>query len=112
MKISMCGLDCEICPAFIAHRTGDRSLQEKTAKEWSVAYHFDFAPEMVACVGCTTSEGVHIGHCFECEIRKCGTAKKVENCAVCADYPCPMIAGFIANVPPAKANLENIRTAR
>jgi len=112
MKTAMCGLDCSVCPAFIAHQTGDRALQEKTAKEWKAAFHFDFTPEMVDCVGCTTAEGVHIGHCSECEIRKCGTAKKVDNCAVCADYPCPIIAGFIANVPSAKANLEAIRASR
>ena len=108
-KISICGLDCSICPAFIAFSTDDRTLREKTASEWSKAYHFDFTPEMVDCVGCTTIEGVHIGHCFECQIRKCGLGKNVENCARCADYPCSLIADFIAKVPPAKANLEEIR---
>jgi len=108
-KISICGLDCSICPAFIAFTTDDQSLREKTAGEWSKAYGFAFTPELINCVGCTKFEGVHIGHCFECGIRKCGFEKSVENCAVCAEYPCALIADFIAKVPPAKVNLEEIR---
>ena len=33
--LSMCGLDCAACPAFIAHQTGDQALRAKTAAEWS-----------------------------------------------------------------------------
>jgi hypothetical protein len=112
MKIAICGLDCEACPAFIAHHTGDRALREKTAVEWSKSYHFAFSPEMVDCVGCTTTDGVHIGHCAECKMRVCGFARKVENCGLCPDYPCEIIGGFIAQVAPAKENLERIRGAR
>jgi len=52
---------------------------------------------------------VHIGHCGVCEIRKCGLDRKVENCALCTDYPCGTLSPFLANVPPAKANLEEVR---
>jgi hypothetical protein len=109
--ISICGLDCQVCPAFIAHRTNDQNLREKTAREWAAQYGADIKPEMVNCVGCTTLEGVHIGHCDECAMRKCGLAKNVANCALCPEYPCALIAGFIANVPAAKANLEEIRAS-
>jgi hypothetical protein len=112
MKIAMCGLDCAVCPAYIVHDTGDLVLREKTAREWKEQYGADITPEMVDCVGCTVAEGVHIGHCFECEIRKCGLGKKVENCAVCLDFPCAVVSGFIEKVPPAKANLENIRAGQ
>jgi hypothetical protein len=57
-------------------------------------------------------QGAHIGHCGECEIRKCGLPRKVKNCALCSDYPCETIGKFLANVPPAKANLEEVRRAR
>ena len=36
----------------------------------------------------------------------------MKNCALCPDYPCDKITNFIANVPPAKANLEEVRRAR
>ncbi len=31
---------------------------------------------------------------------------------LCDQYPCGEIANFIANVPPAKANLEEVRRTR
>lgn len=110
--LAVCGLDCAACPAFIAYKTDDRALREKTAAEWSTQFKVDFKPEDINCVGCLEPEGVHVGHCSECEIRKCGLAHKVQNCALCDDYPCERIASFLANVPPAKANLEELRSAR
>jgi hypothetical protein len=109
---AMCGLDCSICPAFIARKTNDQALREKTAVQWSKDYHVEFKPKMVNCDGCTAIGGVHIGHCAECEIRICALAKGVRNCALCAEYPCPTISAFIAKVPPAKENLEKIRSKR
>ncbi len=111
-QISICGLDCAACPAFIAYKTDDQALREKTAAEWAEQFNVVFKPEQVNCVGCLSTEGVHIGHCAECEIRACGMKHKVENCAMCADYPCETISQFIAKVPPARANLEAIRKAQ
>jgi hypothetical protein len=110
--LSMCGLDCAACPAFLAHQTNDQALREKTAVEWSQQFHADLKPADINCVGCVKVEGVHIGHCGECEIRKCGLGRKVENCALCSDFECETIGKFLANVPWAKANLEEVRRAR
>ena len=107
--LGMCGLDCAACPALIAHKTDDRALREKTATEWSQQFQVELKPEDIDCVSCLKAEGPHIGHCSECEIRKCGQDRKVDNCALCADYPCETIAGFLAKVPPAKANLDEVR---
>ena len=111
-NLSMCGLDCAECPAFIAHQTNDEALRAKTAAEWSVQFHVDLKPTDIDCVSCLQVEGPHIGHCAVCEIRKCGLARKVDNCALCDDYSCETISNFLANVPPAKANLEEVRRAR
>jgi len=111
-NISVCGLDCSVCPAHIAFATNDQALREKTAKEWSKLYGADITPGQVNCVGCTTLHGVHIGHCFECAIRKCGLEKGVANCGVCADYGCSTVGPFLEKVPAAKANLEEIRASR
>jgi hypothetical protein len=111
-KLSMCGLDCAACLAFIAHKTDDQALRAKTAAEWSQAFHADLKPADINCVGCLKVKGVHIGHCGECEIRKCVLPRKVKNCALCTDYPCDTIGQFLANVAPAKANLEEVRRAR
>lgn len=109
--IAICGLDCAVCPAYIAFKTNDNALRAKTAKQWAKEYGADISPEMVNCVSCIVSEGVHIGHCFECAIRKCGLEKKVLNCAYCVEYPCAILGAFIEKVPPAKANLETVRAS-
>jgi hypothetical protein len=110
--ISVCGLDCSACPAHIAFLTNDRALREKTAAEWSKAYQSELTADMINCAGCTSVEGRHIGHCYECAMRKCGLDRGVRNCGECADYGCATIAGFLEKVPPAKATLEEIRAAR
>jgi hypothetical protein len=110
--LSMCGLDCAACPAFIAHKTNDETLREKTAAAWSKQFGVDFKPSAINCVSCLKVKGMHIGHCAECEIRKCGLARKVKNCALCDDYPCQTIGDFLAKVRPAKANLEEVRRSR
>jgi len=110
--LSMCGLDCAACPAFVAHKTDDDTLREKTAAEWSRQFQANLTPADINCVGCLKTTGVQIGHCADCEIRKCGLDRNVKNCALCSDYPCERVARFIANVPPAKANLEEVRRAR
>ena len=110
--LSMCGLDCAACPANIAYKTNDQALREKTAAEWSKQFHAELKPADINCVSCLKTRGVHIGHCAECEIRTCGLGRKVKNCALCNDYPCETIGKFLANVPPAKANLEEVRRTR
>jgi hypothetical protein len=110
--LSMCGLDCAACPAFLAYKTNDQALRERTAVEWSRQFHAELKPADINCVGCLKTQGVHIGHCAECEIRKCGLSRKVTNCALCDDYPCQTISQFLANVPVAKANLEEVRRSR
>lgn len=109
---AICGLDCAVCPALEAHRTGDPTLREKTAAAWSKEYRVELTARDIDCVGCVTPGGPHIGHCAECEVRACGLKRGVANCAECADYPCEVLGKFLAMVPPAKTNLERLRAAR
>jgi len=110
--IAFCGIDCSKCPALIAHQNNDHKLREKTAPEWSKMFDHNFKPEEIDCVGCTVSEGVHIGYCAMCEIRKCGVGKKVETCAHCDEYICAKLEGWFKNVPDAKKTLDEIRKNR
>ena len=110
--LAICGLDCGVCPAYLAHVSDDWGLREATAKEWSTTYGFDAKPEMIDCVGCTVAEGVHVGYCLECAIRKCGLERGMANCAVCELFEgCATIGDFLAKVPQAKANLEKVRAS-
>ncbi len=108
--IGVCGITCSECPAYLAHKNDDDELRTKTAKEWSAQFDFEFTPEHINCVGCLEAEGPHIGHCSECEIRKCGQDRKVANCALCDEYACEKLVEFLKMVPAAKANLEEIRS--
>ena len=110
--LAMCGLDCAACPAYIAYKTNDQALREKTAAEWSKQFNVPMKAADINCVGCLKTKGPQIKHCAECDIRKCGLGRKVKNCALCDDYLCDKISKFIANVPPAKANLGEVRRAR
>ena len=112
-QLAMCGLDCAACPAFIAYRTNDQALRARTAAEWSGNFvKVQLQPEDINCVGCLQRQGVQFTHCRECDIRRCGLAHQVSNCGLCPDYPCAKITQFTANIPPARANLEEVRSTR
>ena len=103
--IAYCGLDCAQCGAYLAHKNDDQALREKTAAEWKTAHNFDFTPEMINCTSCKGT-GVQVGHCSQCEIRKCASGKRVVNCGSCSDFKtCKIINAFIAQVPFVKENL-------
>ena len=103
--IAYCGLDCAECGAYLAYKNNDQALREKTAAEWTKAHNFNFTPDMINCVSCK-GKGVQVGHCAECEMRKCASGKGVVNCGACADFKsCKTINDFLAMVPAAKDNL-------
>jgi hypothetical protein len=103
--IAYCGLDCAECDAYLAHKNNDQALREKTAAEWSKAHNFAFTPEMINCTSCK-GDGVQVGYCSQCEIRKCAAEKGVVNCGACGEFKtCKTINDFIAQVPKAAANL-------
>ncbi len=107
--VGSCGVVCTECPAYIARRTDDQALREKTAGEWSAKYGAEIPASEIDCDGCHASDGVQISHCGECEIRMCSqTTHGVENCGLCSDYPCERITDFFKWVPEAKKVLDGI----
>ena len=107
--VAYCGIVCSDCGAFIATKNNDNSKRKAVAEEWSKAYGRTMKPEDINCTGCTTPSGKKIGHTSVCEIRNCGTEKKVVNCAYCADYVCEKLGGFFQRAPQLKANLDEIK---
>jgi hypothetical protein len=110
--LAACGLDCAVCPAFIASKTDDNELRKKTAAEWGKAYNFAFTPEMVNCHGCFATDGVQIGHCAQCGIRACAVQKSLSHCGDCKEYACDQLSEFFTQAPFAKDNLEAVRKTR
>jgi len=92
-KISMCGLDCSFCAAFIATQNNDDKLREKTAKEWTERYRKTkrnrppVKSEDINCMGCLSDGPVYL-YCRQCKVRKCGFEKELKNCKDCGEYKC------------------------
>jgi hypothetical protein len=107
--IALCGLDCAACPALFASKRLSMEERQKVADQWSMEYNASVKATDVDCVGCTTREGVHIGHCSVCEIRLCGLARGLATCADCSEFACCKLEGLFKMVPAAKANLMALR---
>jgi hypothetical protein len=103
--IAYCGLNCAECGAYIATKNNDQALREKTAVEWTTMHDFKFTPDMINCTSCR-ADGVKVGYCSQCEIRKCASGKNLVNCGACGEFStCKTINDFIAKVPAVKGNL-------
>jgi hypothetical protein len=103
--IAYCGINCAECDAYKATQNNDQALREKTAAEWTKAHNFNFTPDMINCTSCK-GNGVQVGYCSQCEIRKCASEKGLVNCGACAEFKtCKIINDFIAQVPSASGNL-------
>ena len=106
--ISCCGLDCTTCDARIATILDDNELRTKTAQDWSAQFNASITAEMINCMGCREN-GVHFGHCFECEIRICVKDKGFETCGDCSEMStCQIVAGVHQYVPEAVTNLQSL----
>jgi hypothetical protein len=107
--IAFCGIDCGECKALIATEKNDPEMRQAIAAEWSKEFGHQIKPEDINCVGCLISDGPHISYCSVCDIRTCGSRRKVENCAYCIEYGCEKLIKFHEKAPKAKATLEETR---
>jgi len=110
--IAHCGLVCSGCPAYIATQAEDRAALEEVAARWREKYNApSITVESVICDGCLGEEARHCSNWFECEIRACGMARDVINCAHCDDYACDKLQVFFQIVPDARTVLEEVRSS-
>lgn len=107
--IAFCGINCHQCGALIATKENDDVKRREVADLWSKEFNTDIQPQDINCVGCISEGGILFSHCYVCEIRKCGRAKAIENCAYCAEHACDKLEGFFSMVPEAKTRLDKIR---
>ena len=105
--IAYCGLDCSVCPAYLATQKGDFTEIEKVAKEWS-SESLSFKPEDMYCDGCNR-DGRLFSWCKECPIKSCCQEKGFQNCAYCEDYFCDNLKMTFDKSPSAKEMLDEIR---
>jgi hypothetical protein len=107
--IAYCGIVCTECPAYVATQNDDQEALKLTAERWSKEYQSEMKPEDIICDGCLPGHTRYCSHCAECEIRACGIARGIVNCAHCDDYGCERLAGFFEFATEAKTKLEEIR---
>ena len=116
-QLGYCGLDCLLCPVFIATRNDDMALRIRTAEEWSKLYAEylggnSLEAEAMNCHGCRSDGEIFVG-CAGCLIRQCCRGRNLTSCAVCDEYfTCEMINGFfsVESNRQAKDNLDNLRS--
>jgi len=109
LEYAPCGLDCLMCPVYIATQEDDEELREETAAEWSILYApflggIKLKASDMVCKGCT-SDTLFTG-CSSCLIRPCAAEKKRENCGRCGEARhCTKLQSFLDYNPAASKNL-------
>jgi len=107
--VSICGLLCNECGAFIATKNNDDEKRAEVAQLWSKAYKVDLKPEDINCSGCLSDAEPLFGHCRVCQVRKCAKGKAVANCAHCDQYACEKLEKIFQMAPETKKRLDKIR---
>ena len=109
--IAYCGLVCTDCPAYIATQANDRVALENVAAQWREMFNAPaITADSIICDGCLAQNGERLcSHCSICEIRACGRARGVANCAYCSDYACTKLEGFFSHASEARKVLDEIR---
>lgn len=107
--VAFCGIDCGACPAYVATVNDDDEKRRKTAEQWSAEYKTSLEPGDINCMGCLSKDGPVFDYCARCEVRECGMARGVENCAHCDDYACDKLTKFLEMVPAARNKLDEIK---
>lgn len=106
--IAYCGLNCSICPTFIATQNDDDQAREETAAFYAKEYGFNLTAKDINCDGCHADSGRLIAYCQTCDIRKCGQEKQLDTCAACNDQPCDKLIKFHKFSPEAKACFDKL----
>ena len=112
--IAYCGIDCAVCPAYLATIAGDQEALAKLAKEWGADAPPEVAtPENLRCSGCREGSGKYLCFfCNDCAIRNCAIERKLESCAYCDDLDgCEKIEPCWQMSPDAKKTIEALRAS-
>jgi len=112
--IAYCGLPCHSCAIYLATREQDpkkkHEMRIEIAQQIKKHYGQDCnAEDVTDCDGCKAKSERLFAGSKNCQIRKCGRQKGVENCAYCGEYVCEKLKDFFDIEPTSKASLDEIR---
>ncbi len=114
-ELGFCGVDCGICPVFIATKANSDEKRKEVAELLAKKYGVEVKPEDLNCTGCypATMNGTAImGHCATCVLRPCAKEHGVRTCAECPEYACEKLQKVWQEIPnsdEAKSNLFAIK---
>ncbi len=77
-----CGLDCFNCPVF------EENITQEMKTQMAAQLHME--ADKVPCKGCRAQKGCRL-HYTGCATLDCVTAKGVEFCFECDEFPCPKL---------------------
>lgn len=100
--VAPCGIDCMHCQVHAANITPETRARMAQATGKS--------PDQVACQGCRPQEGKNLPLIQACPTYACVTARNLEFCGDCADFPCPKLApcAYRAEVFPHNLKMYNL----
>jgi hypothetical protein len=103
--IAVCGVNCQLCPAFQATKSGERANLERVATEWTAVSPKPFKADDIICDGCRVN-GRKSGYCATCEIYLCAQSQGFITCAHCPSAPCLKIKHPLARESIIKLKKE------
>jgi hypothetical protein len=109
--IAYCGINCAVCPEYLATKKDDDNMRKEVQNVWKNEYNVDLKLEDINCDGCKQN-GRLSKYCQTCEIKKCAEGKNFENCAYCEDYACDDLNNLFAMLSSefsGKNRLDGIR---
>jgi hypothetical protein len=109
--IAPCGIDCEVCDAYIATQNDDIELKKKLAEDYKKNFNKEIALADLDCDGCISNVR-HIGFCEVCKIRACARDKGYVTCAECDSFPCETGSFIWTAESKSRAKLEELRNKR
>jgi hypothetical protein len=89
--VSVCGLYCRACGIYTSTRENNVENLQRIATRMNVAMG------EIRCNGCRSE--TRTAYCKDCFMVKCATAKGIDFCGQCADYPCTEIKDFQSKMP-------------
>lgn len=107
--IAICGLDCALCPAYLASSRVAPSQRPPAASGCAPGPQSPPPPSQGSCPGCQQGQDSRLSLCQQCAIRACGLERGYHTCAQCPDYACSPLARLLDLAPSARDNLEALR---